>query len=289
MEAVELGSVYEYGDKIALDGRSAISVPIPESVIFDSDGGDKLVTAFMFFYVTRGIDCRTMFTVNWMVEWSGKKPDRHTGSINDKFANAIDRLVDIGYLSLDGKPSNSKKCVATFDKGKVSGSCDGGYFGLVYLDELDKIISWTPTCGRDVDNDLLLRVFAYLRRKIVRRRNEMFGDEIDCDGRNNHTHDVEQRRLKKPDAYNGYYCDMADELGISPKAMSRAVDALCDMGLIYVEQLPRTKADGKWRTNCTVFCNSYKREGGYLLASGAEYYAVEVANKKKLLRSIGVI
>lgn len=289
MGAVALGRVYEYDGKVALDGRSAISVPIPESIIFDGDGGDKLVTAFMFFYVTRGIDSRVMFTVNWMVEWSGRKPNRHTGSINDKFSDAIGRLVDMGYLSLDGQPSNSKKCVASFDKCKVSDSCDGGYFGLVYLDELDKIMSWTPTCGRDIDNDLLLRVFAYLRRKIVRRRNEMFGDEVDRDGRNDHGYDVEQRRLRRPDAYNGYYCDMAEELGISAKSMSRAVEALCDMGLIYVEQLPRTKADGKWRTNCTVFCNAYKREGGYLLSSGSGYYAIEVANKKKLLRSIGVI
>lgn len=280
--------VYEYDKCVDLDSASSTSIPIPENVILDSDGGDKMVTAFSFFFITRGIDCKSMFSLNWIVEWSGRKPDRHKNGVNDKFSNAICELRNIGYIDLDCEPSNSRKCIATFDRDMVSDECNTGFFGLVYLDELDKIMSWNCSGTKDayVNNDILLRVFAYLRMKIRLRRNRLFVNEVNMDGKNDREYDIEQRRIKMPEAYNAYYQDMAEELDISPRVMSRAVDTLCEMGLIYAEALPRVNSDGRWNTTHTIFCNAYKREKGNLLASGIDYYGVEVANKKRLLETI---
>lgn len=276
---------YEYDNCVKLDNVAGTCFSIPASIILDNAAGDKLITSFSFFSVTRGIDCKSAFTMNWMVEWSGRNPDRHSGGINKKFSIAVNHLRDSGYVSFDGEVSNSKMSVATFDKDKLTSECNESRFALVYLDELNKILEWENPNARDpyTNNDVLLRVFAYLRMVINRRRNALFPEEMNVDDKNDHSYDIERRRLRSPDAYNAYYSDMAEELGISPRAIAKAVDALCEIGLIYAEPLPRVKINGKWKTKHTIFCNTYKREGGYLLASGKGYYMREVANKKKLL------
>lgn len=279
---------YEYENCVRLDGKTGTCFPIPASIIFDDAAGDKIVTAFSFFSVTRGLDCRSVFSTNWMVEWSGKKPDRHSGGVNKKFAAAVNRLRDCGYVSFDGDVSNAKMRVATFNRDKLTDECNESRFALVYLDELDNILKWENANPKDpyTNNDVLLRVFSYLRMMINRRRNALFPEEMNIDDKNSHSLDVERRRMRSPDAYNAYYGDIAEDLGVSARVVARAVDALCDIGLIYAEPLPRAMVNGKWKTKHTIFCNTYKREGGYLLASGKGYYMLEVANKKGLLNVI---
>lgn len=277
----------EYPNPRRLEGDSGVCFAIPSSIIFEDDPSGKLVSAFSFFSVSRGLNCKAMFTLNAIAEWDGKKPSRVAGGTNSKFADAISVLADKDYLSLDGDLSNTKCCIATFNKDKVSKECDDGRFAVVYLDELNMMLGWSNENKKDVSltNDTLLRVFAYLRMLIYRRRNRLMPEEK---GRgSNLVEDVAIRRKKSPDAYNGYYQDMAEELGISPRVMSKAVEVLCNMGLLYSEPLPRMKINGRWKTTHTVFCNAYKREGQYLLASGSEYYGVEIANKKKKLNIIG--
>lgn len=278
----------EYENCAKLDSKASTCFPIPASIIFDDAVGDKLVTSFSFFSVTRGLDCKSAFSTNWIVEWSGKNPDRHSGGVNKKFAAAVNRLRDCGYVSFEGDISNSKMRVATFNRDKITDECNENRFALVYLDELDKILKWENTNSRDsyMNNDVLLRVFSYLRMIINRRRNALFPEEMNIDDRNDCSYDIEKRRLRSPDAYNAYYSDIAEELGLSSRVVAKVVDTLCDIGLIYYESLPRIRVNGKWKTKHTIFCNTYKREGGYLLASGKDYYMQEVANKKKLLNVI---
>lgn len=279
---------YEYENCVRLDGKAGTCFPIPASIVFDDSAGDKLVTSFSFFSVTRGLDCKSAFTVNWMVEWSGKSQDRHSGGVNKKFATAVSHLREEGYVSFDGDVSNSRMRVATFNKDKVANECNESRFALVYLDELDRILEWkNPNSrGQRINNDVLLRIFAYFRIVIGRRRNALFPEETNVDDKNSHSHDVERRRLRHPDAYNTYYTNVAEELGLSARVVAEAVDVLCDIGLIYAEPLPRVVVNGKWKTGHTIFCNAYKREGGYLLASGEGYYMQEIANKKMLLNAV---
>lgn len=155
--------------------------------------------------------------------------------------------------------------------------CDEGYFATIYFDELEKILSYKneDKSDRRMDNETVLMVFAYLRSNIRLRRNELFPGESS----------IEKRRAERPEAYNCYYCDIANELNLSERAVSKAVDVLNNLGLIYSETLPRKKINGKWVTNTTIFCNRYKRQGGYLLESGEKYYRREVENKMKLIAS----
>lgn len=280
-----LGDVKEYLSPVKLSGISGNRFAVPHSIITDSDMNDKRVTAFSFFSVRRGLDCCLTFSLNNIVKWTGRKPNRHENGINDKFAQAVEYLEDQGYLTLSGKPGHTSCVDACLSLDRIAEECECDRFAVIYLDELRKILDYKNPNSKDVflNSDVVLLVFAYLRMMIFRRRNRLLPEEIGVGGIYNRELDIETRRKKSPDTYNGYYCDMADELGITSRTFSKAVDALNDMGLIYSESLPRVKHDGKWKTTHTVFCNAYKREGDCLLASGEEYYLAEVENKKNKL------
>lgn len=275
-------TLYEYDSKSKLDGNDGVYFRIPKAIIVNSDSNDMLITTFMFFAVRRGLDDKVMFNINWMVKWHGKNSDRHSRGINSKFASAVNDLCDLGYLSLDGSIENTKMCIAEFNNGKVKDECDTDYFAIVYLDEYEKIVEY-DTKSKYVNNDILLRVYAYLKMNIRNRPNRLSNEDA-CQ-----ENPVESRRTKKPEVMNMFYRDEAEEIGISERAMSQAVKVLYELGLLYYEPLPRVKVDGKWRTNHTLVCNMYKRENGYLMTCGEGYYMREISNKKKLLMKIGMI
>ena len=100
---------------------------------------------------------------------------------------------------------------------------------------------------------------------------------------NNHEYDIESRRKRCPEVYDCYYFEIANDLGISARTVSKAVSTLNELGLIYSEALPRIKYEDKWRTDHTLFCNTYKREKDCLLDSGKDYYMREIKYKKQKL------
>ena len=112
-------------------------------------------------------------------------------------------------------------------------------------------------------------------------------EERNLNNRNDYDYDIEQRRLRCPEAYDCFYYEIANDLNLSPRTISKAVAALNELNLIYSEALPRIKYnDGdtiKWRTDHTIFCNVDKREGNQLLSQGEKYYLFEINNKKKKL------
>ena len=270
--------VLEHPNQAKLEGDSSIYFRVPASIILDKDSDERRISTFSFFSIRRGMDNSVTFTINGMAKWLNKKPDRHSGGTNDKLSIETTHLAEQGYISLSGKLGNTSEADAVFNLSKVSNECDGDYFSIIYLDELKKILSYDSK-----GTDAILLVFAYLRMKVMRRRNELFPEEISNKGME---HDIKSRQLKKPEAYDCFLYEIADDLGLSTRTVSNAVDALNEMRLIYSEQLPRTSNNGKWQTNRTIFCNWYKRENGSLLASGEDYYLPEVKNKKIKLRKL---
>lgn len=279
---------YEYPSPVELNDISANYFVVPASIILHKDANEKRVTVFSFFSVYRGLNYKILFSVNSIVNWLGKKPDRHKNGLNDKIINAINSLKDEGYLTLSEELNNSSFLEAAFNMKQISDNCDNDRFAVIYVDELEKILKYQNPNSKDafLNSDVILTVFAYLRMKIYRRRNKFFPEEINIDNKNNHQYDIEARRLRSPDAFDCYYYEIADDLGITSRTVSKAVIALNELGLIYSESLPRIQRDGKWRTDHTVFCNMYKREGSNLLTNGDSYYLSEIENKKKKLNII---
>lgn len=279
---------YEYSSPIELDAISGNYFAIPASIIMDTDMTEKRATVFSFFSIYRGLNSNLFFSINNIVKWTGKQPNRHTNGINNKIIQVIECLRDGGYLTLSEELNNSSCIEATLNLSKISEECDNDRFAIVYLDELKQIMDYQNPNAKDVflNSDVILLVFAYLRMKIYRRRNKLFLEEISVDNQNNHQLDIETRRLRSPDAYDCYYYEIAEELGLTSRTVSKAVDVLNELGLIYSEPLPRIKYENKWRTDHTVFCNTYKRESNYLLISGSQYYLTEVENKKRKLNIV---
>lgn len=279
---------YEYSSPVELDAISGNYFAIPASIIMDTDMTEKRATVFSFFSIYRGLNSSLFFSINNIVKWTGKQPNRHTNGINSKIIQVIECLRDEGYLTLSEELNNSSCIEATLNLFKISEECDNDRFAIIYLDELKQIMDYKNPNAKDVflNSDVILLVFAYLRMKIYRRRNKLFLEEISIDNQNNHQLDIDTRRLRSPDAYDCYYYEIAEELGLTARTVSKAVDVLNELGLIYSESLPRIKYENKWRTDHTVFCNAYKREGNYLLISGSEYYLIEIENKKRKLNIV---
>ena len=281
---------YEYPNPIKLDTISGNYFVVPSSIILNTDIDDKRVTVFSFFSTRRGLDYCLSFSVNTIVRWMGKKPNRNSNGINNKIIQIISSLNQGGYLTLYNNLSNAScEIDSMLNLNKITEECNHKRFAVIYLDELKQILSYQNLNAKDayLNSDVILLVFAYLRMKIYRRRNELLPEEFNLDNKNDHDYDIESRKQISPDVYNCFYCDMAKELGLSARVVSNAINVLNDIGLIYSEPLPRIKwYDGKnekWRTDHTIFCNTYKREGSYLLASGEDYYLTEIKNKKKKL------
>lgn len=281
---------YEYSSYVDLDDVSCNYFRVPSSIISGIDIGDKRVSVFSFFSIRRGLDRNLLFSVNNIVKWMKKQPNRNANGINNKIIQTIKNLSDWGYLELFDELNNSSCIEANFNLQKISHECDERKdgFALIYLDELNKILSYQDLNTKDVffNNDIVLLVFAYLRMKIYRRSNKLLLGEINLDNREDHEYDIKERMLRAPEAYDCYYYEIAEELGLSPRIVSKAVNVLWNLNLIYFEPLPRIKYNDKWRTDHTIFCNTYKREKNYLLASGSDYYMQEIVNKKKKLKIV---
>lgn len=300
------GRFCEYLNPVELDDDSKYYITIPHSLIIPDESVvknvDKAVvkkslTVFSHMYVRKGGDNKVLFSVNHIVEQLGLVPNRTANGINAKILCAIDFLRDKGYISIDDIPNSRKLVYAKFNAKAVADEIHGeNRFAIIYVDELEKIMSYRfsnkqNTYSTNIDS--LLLVFAYLRMMIYRRRNEFLPGEGNIDGKDSRDNDIVARRLRSPDVYDCFYGDIADDLGLSARVVSEAVDILRDeLHLIYYEALPRFKykdenGEVRWRTDCTLFCNTYKREGAFLLASGTEYYESEIENKKRKLAKLG--
>lgn len=275
---IDSAEKYEYPSPAKLEGDEGTYYAIPASIILATNIDVKRISIFSHFSIRRGLDRTVLFSINGIVKWMGRKSNRNANGINNKILQVIEFLRTNRYLQLSDEIGSGQYSEAILSLSKISEECEKHRFAIVYLDELKTIMAYRTPTPKDVyfSNDVVLLVFAYLRMEIYRRSNKLsLGDK-----------DINTRKLDSPDAYDCYYVEIADDLGISARSVAKAVQVLKDIGLIYYEPLPRSQLNGKWRTDHTIFCNAYKREGGYLLASGRGYYESEIKNKKKKLKIV---
>ena len=256
-------------------------ITIPLSLISNDEIDLRRVAVFSYLRCCCGLDGICRFTIPSLVTWCGGKSDNRTGGINSKVLNTIDDLNDMGYLTYLTKPSKSSYIECEFDFEKYNDEHNSG-FATLYLDEIRKILNYKNTNSKDsrLTNTTILLVFAYLRAKIHRRKNELKPELRSKEG-------IEKRKLKNPEAYNNLLMNIADDIGISEKTLTKAIDVLEeDLGLIVTERAYRIKNnEGEFRTLHTIFANSYKREGKSLLAIGEKYSREEIKIKVDNLRN----
>ena len=275
---------YEYS-KIQLESSKSKYIYIPLSVIIDTGLDIKRIGILSYLRIHCGLNDVIGFTIPDMVEWCGMKPNKRADKSNDKFLSTMNLLNDKGYLTYLTDTSKSSFMKCKFNSAYYYDDCSNG-FSIVYLDEVEKIISYKKDNSKDnvLNNSTILLVFAYLRNRIQRRPNELKPEERSSDG-------IKKRRERLPEAYDGNINDIAAEIGISSKTLSKIIDILeYDLELIVTDRPYRVKnKDNEFRTLPTIFANAYKRDDKYLLATGDEYSRNEIKlkanNMKKLYRN----
>ena len=274
---------YEYESKTDLKDDSRVHFNIPASIILNNDAGKKRIAVFSFFSVYKGLNNKLFLSVNCLAEWTGKIPDRHKNGVNGKLIESIEWLKKNEYINYSEIAKHDSCMEVSFNSQKIIEECNCDRFALIYLDELKKIFNYQNPNSKDtsLSSDNILIVFAYLRMMIYRRKNKVLPEKANCS--------IEDIKAESTDVYNSYYKEIANNLNLSTNTISKIVDVLNELGLIYSEPLSRTKCDEKgekWLTNHTLFCNFYKRENTYLYNSGENYYTTEIENKKKILNKI---
>ena len=268
---------YEY-TRTLLTGLESKYIYIPLSVIVSDSLDIKRVGVLSYLRVHCGLNDVVGFTIPDMIEWCGMKPNKRADKTNDKFLNIINDLKDEGYLTYLTEQSKSSYMKCKLDIEYYYERCSEGY-AVVYLDELQKIMSYKNLQGSSINNITILLVFAYLRNKIKRRPNELKPEERSPDS-------IEERKRRLPDAYDGNVTDIAKEIGIHKQTLSKTIDILEEeLNLIVTDRAYRIKTkDNEFRTLPTIFANSYKREDKYLLAFGEKYSRTEIELKAENIK-----
>ena len=269
---------YEY-KRILLEDSQSKYIYVPLSVITDNELDIRRVGIFSYLRIHCGLNNVIGFTIPDMVEWCGGKPDRRVNGTNDKFLSTLDSFSSRGYLTYLTEVSRSSYMKCNFDMEYYYDECSNGY-AVIYLDELEKIMNYQKENLKDstINNTTILLVFAYLRNKIWRRPNELLPEERTSDG-------IKKRRERLPDAYGSNINDIANELYISSKTISKIIDILeYEMELIVTDRAYRVKNENdEFRTLPTIFANAYKREDKYLLDTGSNYSRTEIELKAENL------
>lgn len=265
-------------EKVQLDGLRSMFIKIPESIILNKIINDKRISVFSYLYCKTTMDYKILFSIQSICNWLGKKINKHKNrnTITSKIIDTINYFNNEGIVSFSDELSLTTFVEAEFDKDNFANIFNNERFAKIYIDELNMILDYKNINSKDtkLDNSIVLLVFAYLRMKIPIRNNLAGASH-------------------RPEAFDNYYKDIGEEIGVSERIVSRAVSALIDLGLIYVRQrdsVPYVDNNGKKKfvVQTTIFCNTYKRLKGkdgkvYLIDSGKDYYLTEINEKEKEL------
>ena len=270
---------YEYR-RIQLDDSKSKYIYVPLSVITDNKLDLRRVAVFSYLRIHCGLNNVVNFTIPDIVEWCGGKPDRRINGSNEKVLSTLDSFSGGGYLTYLTEKSKSSYMKCKFDSDYYYDDCSDGY-AAIYLDEIKKIMDYKKTNSKDstINNTTLLLVFAFLRFKIRRRPNELKPEE-------RYSENIKSRRERLPDAYSSNIADIANELNISSKTLSKIIDILeQELELIVTDRAYRVKNENdEYRTLPTIFANAYKREYGYLLDVGDSYSRTEIELKAENMK-----
>lgn len=273
----EKNNKYEYA-RALLDNLESKYIYIPLSIITDKNLDIKRVGILSYLRIHCGLNDVVGFTIPDMVEWCNMKPNNREGKTNDKFLSIINDLSAKGYLTYLTEQSKSSYIKCKIDMDYYYNQCSDGY-AVIYLDELEKMMSYKNLQGNSISNTTILLVFSYLRNKIRRRPNELKPEERTPDG-------IKFRKERLPDAFDGNISNIAKELGIHKQTLSKVIDILeQELELIVTDRAYRIKTENnEFRTLPTIFANAYKREDKYLLVSGEEYSREEIELKAKNMK-----
>lgn len=265
---------YRFPKELGIDKSNYIRIPM--SLLVDNKLDKNRVSIYAYIAMYRGLNSKVLFSVPKFLEWAGFKSDTRSGGINDKVLDTLNRLSDMGYFVYLDEMTRTSTAEIKVDMQFINEECEDD-FAFVYIDEIEKIMKFKKNNPKDahLNSFSVLLTFAYLRRKIFRRINELKPEE-------RYPEQMAERRERCPEAYASTYQEIGVSVGLSSRTVSKAVKILWELKLIVFEESYHVRLeDGEYRTPYTMFTNYEKREDKYLLDSGIEYAHAEMRNKMK--------
>lgn len=265
-------SQIEYSKSITLQGDRKPYINIPSSLLISNNDKELPVLIYLLFF--KGINNRVYISLQQVITYYGFNTNK-TETVH-QFKNALLNLLEQQYILFDKEELQQKinKCFEVYVEPDVfTEKLDNEYYATLYYDELLKIIQHKKDNRFNISS--VLGTYCYLKMIIPKRSNEL---PLSCE-----SFSIEEYQKKIPEAYNCYIYDIANEIKITPYAVSRAVNILKDIDLIDYRIVQRWKNDNKWKRQHIIFALFEKREKGLLLNQGHNYSDREINNKYNLL------
>lgn len=252
-------------------------VKIPREIIYNKDLSDKRVIIFSYLCARRSLDDTVAFSITELCHWSHLKPNYRDGKINQKYYEVLEALSHSGYfvnfpdfekLKIEKKNSNEYQLV----KIDISKFDIPEKFGIIYSDELDKILNFKGEL-KDKGIDLSRMSSAYILLLLSYMRVNM------------------NRNEDKPLCCYRHYKKISDDIGLSERYIGRIVEILDVLEIMMCVEVKRSryeKDDGSYGfiTGPKVFAD-YRRfvkdENGNTRLDVNYDYMSEIAKQLEIL------
>lgn len=235
---------------------------------------------FSYLCARRSLDDTVAFSTTELCHWSHLKPNYRDGKINQKYYEVLEVLSHSGYfvnfpdfekLKIEKKNSNEYQLV----KIDISKFDIPDKFGIIYFDELDKILNFKGEL-QDRDIDLSRMSPAYILLLLSYLRVNM------------------NRSEDKPLCCYRHYKKISDDIGLSERYIGRIVEILESLNIMNWVEVKRNryeKDDGSYGfiTGPKVFAD-YRRyvkdENGNIGLDENYDYIAEITKQLEILNGV---
>ena len=220
-------------------------VKIPREIIYNKELTDKRVIIFSYLCARRSLDDTVAFSITELCHWSKLKPNYRDGKINQKYYKVLLLLSQDGYFNkypdfnerLKESTNSVKYQQVKLNTEKFDVPDN---FGIIYFDELDKILNFKELLeNKKIDlvrmlSSYILLVLSYIRVNLNRMED-------------------------KPLCCFRYFSTISEDIGLSERYISRAIDILEALKIIKCQPMKREKyiknEKTKYRTTPKIFAD----------------------------------
>lgn len=209
-----------------------MDIKIPREIIYNKDIGNKRVIIFSYLCSRRALDDTVAFSISELCHWSHLKPNYHDGKINYKYLEVFELLSHYEYFESYPdfeKLAKEKKNSTDYYNIKINTEKFDipDNFGIIYFDELEKILNFKEELKGVKVNDeeinlsrmssaYIFLLLSYLRVNI-------------------------NRNPDKPLCCYRLYQKITEDIGLSERYISRIVEMLDVINIIKFQEGKRIR------------------------------------------------